>query len=50
MRQINSFNYENTGNFIRSLRKERSLTIEQIAKYIGVTKSAVSQWESTFWS
>lgn len=46
MRQINSFNCENTGNFIRSLRKERSLTIEQIAKYIGVTKSAVSQWES----
>ncbi len=46
MRQINSFNCENTGNFIRSLRKERNLTIEQIAKYIGVTKSAVSQWES----
>ncbi len=46
MRQINSFNCENTGNFIRSLRKERDLTIEQIAKYIGVTKSAVSQWES----
>ena len=46
MRQINSFNCENTGNFIRSLRKERGLTIEQIAKYIGVTKSAVSQWES----
>ncbi len=45
MRQINSFNCENTGNFIRSLRKERNLTIEQIAKYIGVTKSAVSQWE-----
>lgn len=39
-------NYESTGNFIRSLRNERGITIEQLSKYIGVTKSAVSQWES----
>ncbi len=43
---MNSMNYESTGNFIRSLRGERGITIEQLAKYIGVTKSAVSQWES----
>ena len=43
---MNSMKYESTGNFIRSLRNERKITIEQLAKYIGVTKSAVSQWES----
>lgn len=43
---MNNLNYKNTGNFIRSLRNERGITIEKLAKYIGVTKSAVSQWES----
>lgn len=43
---MNSLKYESTGNFIRSLRNERGITIEQLAKYIGVTKSAISQWES----
>lgn len=43
---MNSMNYESTGNFIKSLRAERGITIEHLAKYIGVTKSAVSQWES----
>lgn len=43
---MNSLKYGSIGNFIRSLRNEREITIEQLAKYIGVTKSAVSQWES----
>ncbi len=43
---MNNISFENIGNFIRSLRKERDLTIEEVAKYIGVTKAAVSQWEN----
>lgn len=43
---MNNISFENIGNFIRSLRKERDLTIEEVSKYIGVTKAAVSQWEN----
>lgn len=43
---MNNISFENIGNFIRSLRKERNLTIEEVSKYIGVTKAAVSQWEN----
>lgn len=31
---------------IRSLRKERKLTQEQLAEAVGVTISAVSKWEA----
>lgn len=43
---MNNFNLENTGTFIKFLRKENNLTIAQVAKYIGVSKPAVSQWEN----
>lgn len=43
---MNNFNLENTGTFIKFLRKEYNLTIAQVAKYIGVSKPAVSQWEN----
>ena len=33
-------------NNIKSLRKEKSLTVEQLAKKIGVAKSSVSAWEN----
>lgn len=36
---------ETMGDRIRQLRKARNLTQEQFAKAVGVTKSAVSQWE-----
>lgn len=36
---------ETMGDRIRQLRKARGLTQEQFAKLVGVTKSAVSQWE-----
>ncbi len=43
---MNNISFENIGDFIRDLRKERDLTIEEVAKYIGVTKAAISQWEN----
>lgn len=36
---------ETMGDRIRQLRKARNLTQETFAKAVGVTKSAVSQWE-----
>lgn len=33
-------------NNIKSLRKEKNLTVEQLAKKIGVAKSSVSAWEN----
>jgi transcriptional regulator with XRE-family HTH domain len=36
---------ETMGDRIRTLREARKLTQEQLAKAVGVTKSAVSQWE-----
>ena len=36
---------ETMGDRIRQLREARRLTQEQLAKAVGVTKSAVSQWE-----
>jgi transcriptional regulator with XRE-family HTH domain len=36
---------ETMGDRIRQLRLARHLTQEQFAKAVGVTKSAVSQWE-----
>lgn len=39
-------NYDDIGFFIKKLRKERNLTIEELSKYIGVSKPAVSQWEN----
>lgn len=37
---------ETIGSRIRQLRESRGWTQEQFAKRVGVTKSAVSQWES----
>lgn len=34
------------GKVIQRLRKERNLTQEQLAKFIGVSTPAVSKWES----
>lgn len=42
---MNNINFASVGRFIQFLRKERELTVENIANCIGVTKSAVSQWE-----
>jgi transcriptional regulator with XRE-family HTH domain len=36
---------ETMGDRIRTLREARKLTQEGLAKAVGVTKSAVSQWE-----
>ncbi len=36
----------NIGAFIASRRKERGLTQEELADYLGVSKPAVSKWES----
>ncbi len=33
------------GNTIRRLRRERDMTQEQLAEYLGITSRAVSQWE-----
>lgn len=37
---------ETMGDRIRVLRDARGFSQEQLAKLVGVTKSAVSQWES----
>lgn len=36
---------ETMGDRIKQLRKARNLTQDEFAKSVGVTKSAVSQWE-----
>ena len=33
------------GTTIKKLRRERSMTQEQLAEYLGITANAVSQWE-----
>ena len=43
---MSNINFESMGNFINALRRGRGLTIEEVAKHIGVSKPAVSQWES----
>lgn len=35
-----------TGEIIKSLRKEKKMTQEELADYIGVQKSAVAKWET----
>lgn len=40
------WNMETIGSRIRQLREARGWTQEQFAKRVGVTKSAVSQWEN----
>ncbi len=35
-----------TGNFIRSLRKEKNLTQEQLAEHFNVSRRTVSRWET----
>ena len=34
------------GTFIKMKRKEKGYTLEQIGKYVGVSKGTVSRWES----
>lgn len=43
---MNNVDFTKIGNLIRLLRNERSLTIDQLATYIGVSKPAISQWEN----
>lgn len=40
------FQMETIGSRIRQLREARGYTQEQFARLVGVTKSAVSQWEN----
>lgn len=35
-----------TGEIIKQLRKERKMSQEDLAEYIGVQKSAVAKWET----
>lgn len=37
---------ENLGDRIKQLRFQKNLTVEQLAKQIGVAKSAISFWEN----
>ena len=34
------------GEFIKSKRKEKGYTLEQVGNYVGVSKATVSRWES----
>jgi len=34
------------GTIIRQKRREKDLTQEQLAEYLGITARAVSQWET----
>ena len=34
------------GGFLQTLRKEKSLTQEQLAEIIGVSRRTISQWET----
>ena len=36
------------GTNIKRLRREKEMTQESLAEYLGVSVSAVSQWESEF--
>ncbi len=36
------------GTMIRQRRREKDLTQEQLADYLGITAKAVSQWETEF--
>ena len=38
----------NIGIFIKQKRKEKGLTLEEVAKVVGVTKATVSRWENGF--
>ena len=48
LRRILNFgeNKMTIGQNIKKLRRERDMTQEQLAEYMNVTVSAVSQWES----
>jgi transcriptional regulator with XRE-family HTH domain len=37
---------ETMGNRIRRIRETKGLTLEQVAKLVGTTKGAISQWEN----
>ena len=36
------------GTTIKRLRRERDITQEQLAEYLGISTGAVSQWECEF--
>lgn len=39
-------NMKEFGNRLRELRKERSLTLEQLGKHTNLTKATLSRWEN----
>ena len=39
-------NQEKIGNFIKSLRKEKNMTQNELALKLGVTDKAISKWEN----
>lgn len=41
-----NLNFKKTGTLIKKLRMERNLTLQNVADEFGISKSAVSQWES----
>ena len=41
-------NQEKIGKFIANQRKVKKLTQEELAEKLGITKNAVSKWESFF--
>lgn len=36
------------GTTIKRLRREKDITQEQLAEYLGITSRAISQWECEF--
>lgn len=36
----------NIGSIIKKMRREKDMTQEQLAEYLNVSVSAISQWES----
>lgn len=36
---------ENIGTYLKDRRKELDLTLDEVAEFVGVTKSTVSRWE-----
>ena len=44
--EVNKMNLAKVGKFITELRKEQSLTQEQLGEKIGVTNKTISRWET----
>lgn len=39
-------NQKKIGEFLKELRKEKSMTLEQLAEVLGVTNRSISRWEN----